>query len=230
MLSLDFESTGIDPLEARAVQIGLAGIHPGQEPLKMQWLVDPGIEIPDGAAAIHGITTERVRNEGETPGPILGEVRDQVVEHLRAGHPLIAFNAAYDCTLLEAELHRHGMDTVTDLLGVFGPVIDPLVIDKQVSRRRGKRTLETQAEFYEVRLDGAHDALHDAMCAARVAWRIAQRNPQIAAMTPRELHTAQVGWRRQQMDSLRSYFEREGKPHDGCDPAWPVRLRTAVPA
>jgi DNA polymerase-3 subunit epsilon len=231
LLSLDFETTGVDAHTERAVQVGLAGIRPGLPSLKQQWLLDPGVEVPDGAARIHGITTERCRNDGEQPGPVLLEVRTQVVEHLQQGLPLIAFNAAYDCTLFEAELHRHGLETVTELLGEFAPIVDPFVIDKKLSRRKGKRTLETQAEFYDVRLDGAHDALHDAMCAARVAWRIAQRHPHIATMPLAELHQLQIIWRREQQDSLRAYFDSRGTQHDGCDGHWPIRQQpVGVPA
>ena len=34
---------------------------------RRDWLVDPGVEIPDGASAIHGVTTARARAESTTP-------------------------------------------------------------------------------------------------------------------------------------------------------------------
>jgi DNA polymerase-3 subunit epsilon len=31
-----------------------------------------------------------------------------------------------------------------------------------------------------------------------------------------------VTWRREQADSLRAYFDKNGIEHDGVDPGWPV--------
>lgn len=230
MLALDFETTGIDAHTVRIVQAGLARILPDQGAEQHLWLLDPGIEIPEQASRIHGITTERCRNEGERPGQVLQQIFEAVVDWFRQDRPLVAFNASYDCTLLEAELRRHGMPTVTETIGHFGPVIDPYVLDKHLSRRRGPRKLVNQCEHYEVRIDGAHDAGHDALAAARVAWRIGQRHPEIAGMSLFALHSSQVTWAREQADSLRAYFERTGKPYDDVDGTWPVRVRTAVPA
>ncbi len=223
MLALDFESTGVDPLTSRPVQVALARIVPGKGADEQVWLVDADVAIPDGAAAVHGITTEQVRADGEPAADVMGEVFDAVVTWLEQGLPLVAFNAAYDCTLLESELVRHGLPTVTGTLGGFAPVIDPRVLDKQVSRRRGKRTLSACCEHYQVPIGGAHNAGHDALATARVAWRIAQRYPAIAVRPLPELHEAQVGWAREQADSLRAYFDGKGIEHDGCDSAWPVR-------
>ena len=36
------------------------------------------------------------------------------------------------------------------------------------------------------------------------------------------LHRLQVGWRAEQMESLRRYFDRTGTEHDGCPGGWPV--------
>ena len=94
------------------------------------------------------------------------------------GLPIVAYNAAYDLTLLEREAARYG---IAPLPGP-GPVIDPLVIDKAVDRyRRGKRTLTAAAEHYGVALPNAHDAGADAVAAGRVAQAIARAYPELAA-------------------------------------------------
>jgi hypothetical protein len=40
-------------------------------------------------------------------------------------------------------------------------------------------------------------------------------------MTARSLHVAQRGWRRDQSDSLRAYFNSKGTVHDGVPGDWP---------
>ncbi|MCP6451477.1 hypothetical protein NL490_27705, partial [Klebsiella pneumoniae] len=60
------------------------------------WLIDPGVEIPEGASAIHGISTERARADGVPPPQALEEIAALIAEAQRAGVPVVAFNAAFD--------------------------------------------------------------------------------------------------------------------------------------
>lgn len=228
LLAFDTETTGVDPHTVRIVQVGLALIQPESGAQQHLWLIDPGVDIPDSAAAVHGISTEKARADGERPRQVLEQVRDRIVLHLSQGWPLIAFNAAYDCTLLEAELHRHGLETVTQILGQFAPVIDPLVLHTKTSRIVSRK-LGFLCEHYGVRLDQAHDAGADALAAARLAWRLAQINPRLANTPPLELHRMQQQWRREQCDAKRAEYDGLGWTHDGWNADWPVRQQ-AVPA
>jgi len=232
MLALDFETTGLPAWDACAVQIGLARLnYPNSGGAQTHtWLVRPDRPISPEAAAVHGITNERAAAEGKPYRETLMEVQRAVTFHLKQGWPLIVFNGSFDCTLLEAELTRLGLPTVTDTVGRFAPVIDPFVLDKRLSRRRGSRKLEAQCAYYGVRIDVAHDAGSDALAAARVAWRIACAYPAVGEADPFDLHQEQIHWHQEQKDSLRAYFDSKGTQHDGCDPRWPVQLPTAVPA
>lgn len=228
LLAFDTETTGVDPFEARIVQVGLSLISPEHGSGSDLWHINPGIPIPPGAAAVHGITDGQAAGFPH-PTDVLPVVADTIAEHLAYGWPLIAFNAAYDCTLLEAELTRHRLPTITDRVGHFGPVIDPMVLHTQVSRIVSRK-LEHLCGLWGVRHDGAHDAGHDALAAARLAWRIADRNPGLAAYRPDELHAQQAQWRREFCDAKRAEYDGLGQQHDGWDSAWPVRQRTAVAA
>lgn len=232
---LDFESTGVDALEDRAVQAALVQFRPGQRPVAKTWLVDPGIEIPEGAAAVHGLTTEYVRaNATHSVEDMLFELTGLLA--LGMGHdiPLVAFNAAYDVTLLEAENIRHGIDTLRSRMrrGNICPVIDPHVLDKKFSRRRGSRKLVDVCAFYGVIHTGAHDAAGDAIATGRLVARVmaseGAAKAKVQHYAPVILHQAQVEWRAEQMDSLRAYFDGKQIAHDGCDPGWPVQRRAAV--
>ncbi|MGW9299656.1 exonuclease domain-containing protein [Streptomyces cyaneofuscatus] len=213
MAGFDLETTGPDPLTARIVQLD------GQQPtVAANWLTDvDGEEIPAGAAAVHGISTEKARAEGVPLKEAVAEILAGLTQVILAGIPIVAMNARYDVTLLDREAQRFGLDPLP-----AGPVIDPFVIDKQVDRyRSGKRTLTALCEHYDVRLDAAHSADADAVAACRVAWRQATRYPQLAAMTLDELHTAQVGSAAEQAASLQEHF-RKKDPAAVVEGAWPL--------
>ncbi len=219
----DLETTGIDVGRDRIVTAHVGMLDASGSVTRAQdWLADPGVEIPAGATAVHGITTERARREGRPAGEVVTEVVGALRALLDAGVPVVAYNAPYDFSLLKHEAVRHGIAPIIDP----SPVIDPLVVDKAYDRyRRGKRTLEVVAAHYAVRLDGAHDASADAVAAGRVAQAIAERFADSLPPTAAELHTRQVSWARAQADSLTEYFVRIGRidPDDTVDGRWPIR-------
>ncbi|SFI34935.1 DNA polymerase-3 subunit epsilon [Microbacterium saccharophilum] len=217
----DLETTGVDVTTDRIVtaHVGLLDADGGVVRAH-GWLADPGVEIPAGATAVHGITTARARAEGRPAAAVVAEIVDALRALLDAGIPVVAYNAPYDFSLLKHEALRHGIPPILDP----APVIDPLVLDKTYDRyRRGKRTLEVVAAHYAVTLDGAHDAAADAIAAGRVAQALAAR----FALPPtvHELHTQQIGWARAQAESLTEYFIRIGRldAEDALDGSWPIR-------
>lgn len=218
----DLETTGVDVTSDRIVSAHVGVLDAkGREIAARSWLADPGVPIPDGAAAVHGITTERARCEGRKAREVVSEITESLRALFAQGMPVVAYNASYDFSLLTNECLRHGISP----LQTPGPVIDPLVIDKAVDRyRKGKRTLEVVAEHYGVTLDGAHEASADAIAAGRVAQAIA-RSFELAPSAD-ELHTQQISWARTQAESLTEYFIRIGRldAEDALDGSWPVRV------
>lgn len=224
-LAFDTETTGTNCDTDRIVTATTVLIAPGAEPVVTSWLIDPGVPIPEAAAAVHGITDGHVLAHGRPPAECVDEIAAVLIDAWGRGLPVLAFNACFDLTILDREMRRH--------LGaalVPGLVLDPFVIDKHVSYRRGKRTLAAQCEHYGVRHDGAHDATADAVAAARVLWRIAQRYPTVAAKNLGELHDAQVQWAAEQAASFRDYLVRQGRTDDLPHGEWPMRARTGPTA
>lgn len=229
MLGFDLESTGVNVFEDRIVQAALVDI-PGEHdanrrPKITTWLADPGIPIPDGAAAVHGITTEKAQAEGRDPGQVLFELTGRLALAMGHGIPIVGMNLAYDLTLLESENRRHGVDTLTSRLrNGIGPIVDVSVLDKHADPyRKGGRKLEQLCSVYGVVHTGAHDAGGDALAACRIWPRLmAKHSRKFPAQTLGALHQAQVKWRREQTDGLRAYFDRKGQEHDGVCGAWPV--------
>lgn len=217
----DLETTGVDVRTARIVTACVALLDAsGALVSRRDWLADPGVEIPEGAAAIHGVTTERARAEGRPAAEVVAEIVDELRGHLGVGRPLVIYNAPYDLSLLAHEAARHGVAPLVDP----APVIDPLVIDKAVDRyRKGKRTLEVAAAHYGVALDGAHDAGVDAIAAGHVARAIAEQHAAALPGTLAELHTAQARWHDQQADNFENYMRTQRDHTFTADRGWPVR-------
>lgn len=217
----DTETTGVDTARARIVSSTIALLGGSGEVVeRYDWLIDPGVDIPEAAARVHGITTEVARASGVAADVGVSQIVTQIGAMLERGFPLVAYNAPFDLSLLRAEASRHGVAWP----GALSPVVDPLILDKQVDRyRRGKRTLEVVAAHYGVPLDGAHDAGEDAIAAGRVAQAIARRYAHVLPTEVTALHTAQVGWAAAQAESFQEYMRRERNPDFVADGAWPLR-------
>jgi DNA polymerase III epsilon subunit-like protein len=230
MAAFDLETTSADPESARIVTACLAHVDgSGTVPPESQvWLSDvDGAEIPADAVKVHGITTERARAEGAALREVTAELASAILRDVYAGIPVVAFNAAYDLTVLDRETRRFGLESFGDRFqAAKGSVIDPHVLDKLLDTyRKGSRTLTAVCGHYRVRLDGAHDAASDAIAAARVAWAIARDYPHIGAMTLGELHNRQVRARAEQARSLEKHLRSLGnlEPVDG---SWPLHAWT----
>lgn len=217
----DLETTGVDVRTARIVTACIAVLDAtGALVSRRDWLADPGVEIPEGAAAIHGITTERARAEGRPAADVVAEIVAELRAHLSAELPLVVYNAPYDLSLLRFEAERHAVAPLVEP----APVIDPLVIDKAVDRyRKGKRTLEAAAAHYGVSLDGAHDAGVDAIAAGHVARAIVEAHAAKLPASLPELHASQVTWHEQQASSFEDYMRTQRDQHFTADRGWPVR-------
>jgi DNA polymerase III epsilon subunit-like protein/8-oxo-dGTP pyrophosphatase MutT (NUDIX family) len=218
----DLETTGVDTDTARIVSACIAILAENGDVIdRWDWLADPGIEIPEGAAAVHGITTERARALGRPAALVVAEIAQSLRMIFGLGIPLVVYNAPYDLTLLDRECRRHRLVPIERP----GPVIDPLVLDKALDRyRKGKRTLEVTADLYGVRLDDAHDAGSDAIAAGRVAQALAATFPLELDVPPSELHDRQISWYAEQAASFADYIRRvKGDADFVAEKDWPLR-------
>lgn len=225
-LAFDTESTGLDELTDRIVTIALVSLGDGK-PSREGYLVNPGVEIPEAATAIHGITTAQAIAEGVEPAGALDATAGALALALSKGVPVIAMNGVYDFSLLHCECVRHGVETVSSRLGGHDrlrPVVDPLVLDKQVAKfRSGGRKLPDLCRVYGVKHHGAHDSGYDALACAMVAAEIAKRYPVVGSLSLDELHNAQVGWKAEQNVDYQSYKQRQsGDMNFKVDMGWPL--------
>ncbi|MDK8676485.1 3'-5' exonuclease [Corynebacterium tuberculostearicum] len=214
MLAFDLETTSANPKEARIVTSALVRID-GRDVQKVEHLADPGIEIPQEATNVHGITTEKARAEGRPHEEVLKDTVEAIKAAWEDGLTLIVYNAAFDLTVLRS---------LTGDFTVTGPVYDPYVIDRVSDKwRKGKRTLGAVCEHYGVELGNAHEATADALAAARVAWKqVRQHYPNLAQMEENELMEFQaVKWYEDRV-AFKKYLEGKGRDASDVSTAWPL--------
>lgn len=219
LASLDFETTGVDPLTDRVLSFALLD----DRGHAISGLIDPGVDIPEASAAVHGLTAETLQG-APAPADALTEVIAWVQDLIERGVGLVVFNAAYDLTMLRAEATRWGL-VQPDWERLL--VVDPYLIDWGIERGGlGPRRLSDVSAYYGVTLANAHDAMADARAARDIAYEIGKRHPLIAAGTLEDLHARQRLWFRGRAEDWNAYALRVGRTLD--DPAgWPLaRLRT----
>ncbi|GAA3160598.1 MULTISPECIES: 3'-5' exonuclease [Streptomyces] len=232
LIGFDLETTGTDPREARIVTAAVIEVRAGEPMGRREWLADPGVPIPADAVAVHGISNERAAAEGRPADRVADAIADVLTGYWKTGVPVVAYNAAFDLSLLSAELRRYGLPSLRDRLDGAepGPVIDPYTIDRSVDRyRRGKRNLEAVCAEYGVVLDSAHDATADALAAARLACAIAGRHPKVAALGPAELHRRQIEWYAAWAADFQAFLRRKGDATALVDGTWPLREPAGEP-
>ena len=214
MMSFDLETTSVNPRTARIVTSALVTID-GAQANAHEALADPGVEIPEEAAAVHGITTEYAREHGRPHDEVLQETVDMIKRGWDDGLTLIVFNAPYDLSVLRQ---------LTGDFTVTGPVFDPLVIDRAKDRyRKGKRNLGALCELYGVKLDNAHDATADATAAARLAWKqVRSTYPELAQMNTDDLMEFQAVEYYKLQTELRAFFESKGRDVSNIKTSWPM--------
>ena len=219
LVGFDLETTGLDLATSRIVTASIVRIDASGDTVESKdWLINPGIEIPPEAAAVHGVTTEMARQEGMDPKLALAEVAETLRSYFNALVPVVAFNAPYDFTILRNELVRNKLASVE-----AKPVVDPLVLDKKfVTFRKGKRTLGILCGHYSIELLNAHQSSADALAAVRLAQQQARIFSKDIDRDVTALHENQIAWSKEQDEDF-AKFMADKNPNFKLVPGWPEK-------
>jgi DNA polymerase-3 subunit epsilon len=218
LMGMDTETTSVDPESARIVTAAIVVNDPAHEmDIAYNWLLNPGVDIPLGATAIHGISTEHAREHGINPSKAIPEILD-VLASLQA-MPMVMVNAPYDLTILDREMGRYGLGSLT----LNSPVIDTLACDRLLDKyRRGRRTLTATAAAYGLTIKGAHTAHGDVDCSIRLVRAMAAKFPHFANTNLEELQEIQEKAHAKWAEEFMAY-RRQDDPDFWCDGTWPFR-------
>ncbi|MCI5059516.1 MAG: DNA polymerase III subunit epsilon [Alphaproteobacteria bacterium] len=120
---LDTETTGMDPAEGdKLVEIGCVELvnHIPTGRTYHQY-INPERDVPAEAVAVHGLTTEHLKNE-----PTFGEIVGDFLDFLGEDSKLVIHNAEFDIKFINAELATFGFPAINNKR-----VIDTLMIARQ---------------------------------------------------------------------------------------------------
>ena len=147
---LDTETTGLDPKQGHRI-IEVAAIELDGRKVSSRTFhryLNPEREIDEGAAAVHGLTLDRLQDE-----PKFAEVAPALLEFI-AGAELIIHNAPFDIGFLNAELTLAGLPLLDN------SVIDTLKVAKELHPGK-KNNLDALCDRYQI--DNSHRTLHGAL-------------------------------------------------------------------
>ncbi len=150
---LDTETTGLDPKQGHRI-IEVAAIELGSRRLserRFHRYLNPERDIEEGAAAVHGLTLERLRHE-----PTFAEIAPALLEFIR-GAELIIHNAPFDVGFLNRELELAGLPALEHHCP---SVIDTLKLAKELHPGK-KNNLDALCDRYQV--DNSRRTLHGAL-------------------------------------------------------------------
>jgi DNA polymerase-3 subunit epsilon len=173
-----------------------------------EWIINPHRPMNPRASAVNGFTDEFLAEHGEEPLTAIAQIA-QTIEAAQAKRiPLLAYNAPFDVRMLAGDLRRWKLEALTDSL----LIVDPLVIDRAISKRPGKRNLSYTTEYYGVEPHGDfHDATADTTAAVDLIAPIGMLYPQVGHLTLAELmdwqRKAFIAWR----DDFNLWLQRKGR-------------------
>ncbi len=164
----DTETTGLDVETDRIVQIAAIRIgRSGKHLAVMEQLVFPTIPIGEGAAKTHGITLERIQNEGGMSAiDALKRFSDFVRGTVLVGHN----NVRFDRAVLDRQMEESGLDP----LSVRGEY-DTLDLSRRLLPELKNHKLESVCAELGIVNEHAHDALSDVSATASVLVRLCER-------------------------------------------------------
>jgi DNA polymerase-3 subunit epsilon len=221
----DVETTGKDPRTAHIVQAAFLIFDPqgnriGGHATLVQ--LPEGATMDEDAVAAHGISLERIQDEGEDREMALWDLHNLFHRARGRGWPILIYNAHYDWPLVKAEWGRARLQDEPGWAGAVQPMLlDPLVFDRHYDKyRKGGRKLGTLAQHYGVALDNAHDAAADCAATAGVMRKILERYPVIKTFSLSHLQGLQEEMFEMWKRDMNAYWRRKGREEQITD-TWP---------
>ncbi|MCC6410107.1 MAG: 3'-5' exonuclease [Saprospiraceae bacterium] len=150
LVFFDVETTGLNVIRDRIVQIALVKLHKnGQPQTELSMLINPGIPISEESMQIHGITPKDLANK-----PVFQQVAQKIWDFI-GDSDLAGYNSnRFDVPMLMEEFARVGME--------FDVSKRRLLDVQRIFYKMEPRTLKAAYRFYCAQeLTDAHDALAD---------------------------------------------------------------------
>ena len=151
---VDVETTGLDPIDHRVIQMALVRVQNGNVTEIFESIFNP--EGPVGKTEIHGITQEQVDS-----APLFKEKVEEIKQFI-SGRTLVAHNARFDLAFMRAEFERSEF-----ILPWVEPLCTLRASEYYLPELR-RRKLADCCEAIGVVVENAHTAVGDAIATAKL--------------------------------------------------------------
>lgn len=155
-IAFDVETTGLDPELEEVIQFSAVKFVNGEIRKELNLFCNPGKPIPDFITELTRIDDAMVREQ-----PSFAERSGEILEFF-GEHPLIAHNAPFDVSFLNAKLEQP----------LSNPVIDTLDLARIFLYYLPDRKLETLAAHFGLETEGAHRADVDTRNTGRLFFKL----------------------------------------------------------
>lgn len=148
---LDLETTGLYPYNGdRILEVGLVRINQHQILDTLEFLVNPGIPIPEHISKINKITDDMVNT---SPGI---ETQFDSIHQFIKNSILVGHNLNFDVSFINYELEKHRLPKLEHWM------VDTIKVAKQVLPDLPKYSLTALTQFLKIKNPDSHRALSDA--------------------------------------------------------------------
>jgi DNA polymerase III epsilon subunit len=166
---VDVETTGLKPGQDRVCEVGALRLEGGKETARFQSLVHPGIPMPPESTKVNQITDEMLKD-----APPFEKIAAELRKFM-SGSVLVAQNAEFDVSFLNAEFVRAGMSKMAM------PALDTILLARKVKPGLPSYNLDTLATHFRVKFRERHRSIGDCEVAGSVFWQC------VEALRPRTM-------------------------------------------
>ena len=181
VIVLDFETTGLNTAKDRIIEIGAVKLAHGQVVDSYDSFVNPGVLLPAKITEITHITDQMLRD-----APSAAEALPKLLEFI-GDCPIAAHNANFDCSVLQSELARLGIEYQDQRL-------DTLALARKLYPELKSHRLGSVCKRLGVSLKDAHRAVNDAAATAQCLARMLEDAKEKGAVTLSDLNEVGSGY------------------------------------
>ena len=163
LIVFDLETTGFNAEAERIIEIGAVKVRNLEIEESFQTFVNPGKDIPERITKLTSITNDDVKD-----APSQEEALRQFIEFCGEAPVLIAHNAGFDCSFIEAGCLRYGIE-------FHFTMVDTVVMSRSMLPELKRHKLDSVAKELKLGEFDHHRADDDAKMLARIFVKLAAR-------------------------------------------------------
>jgi len=172
---IDVETTGLDPLRDRIIEIGIVLIEDNEEISRYSHFLNPGKPVPGNITSLTGITSDMVAS-----APCFEKVAHQIDELIQ-GYTLVGHHVHFDYSFMKNEMKMAGISFSRKTLCTAE-------LSRLIFPGRKSHSLKSLGRYFGVQNQNPHRALPDAVVTAQIFLHISEKfgSPFIESLLKKE--------------------------------------------